>query len=192
MGGVHRCCLHFCPSRPNAHHWVLINRGTRGCVLQGDAKGKGRKEGRRGRESGNREAHAGTRADPATHADTEHSRGGKAAGSQTNRNREKQQPHTGQSRTIKAPKATCTDTKWKPVPAAQDRETSRTNKGRRAQARHGGAGQSPASELPSPDSKGAHSPPVQREEGNRPLQRSTPGRRDTESHRQGATAGREA
>jgi hypothetical protein len=66
-------------------------------VLQRDAKEKRRKEG--GKEAGNREAHAGNRADPTTQADAEHSRSSKShTGAQTNRNKEEEQPHTAQAR----------------------------------------------------------------------------------------------
>jgi hypothetical protein len=68
-------------------------------VLQRDAKEKRRKGG--GKEAGNREAHAGNRADPATQADAEHSRCSKShTAAQTNRNKEEEQPHTAQARKV--------------------------------------------------------------------------------------------
>jgi hypothetical protein len=93
-------------------------------------------------------------AHPATQADTEHSRGGKShAGAQNNRNREKQQPHTAQSRTSLA---TRTDTNRIPAPGAQVREKSSTRA--RAQACHGGAGKTLAPAPAKPRQRGDTQP----------------------------------
>jgi hypothetical protein len=52
-----------------------------GCVTK---KRGGEKKERAGKQEGNQEAYAGNRADPATQADTEHSRGGRSrSGTQT-------------------------------------------------------------------------------------------------------------
>jgi hypothetical protein len=65
------------------HSWCVTKR-CKGVTKEGG-----------GKEAGNREAHAGNRANPAAQADSEHSRGSKShTGAQTNRNREKEQPHT--------------------------------------------------------------------------------------------------
>jgi hypothetical protein len=74
-------------------------------------------------------------ADPATQADTVHSRGGKSrAGAYTNRNGETQQPHAADTRTNQAPQAARTDTKCGPPPAARPRNKQEKRKG--AMRRH--------------------------------------------------------
>jgi hypothetical protein len=93
------------------------------CVLQRDTKkGEGWKMEERKQET-KRHTHG---ADPATQADTEKPEAENAVLEHAPTEIEKkQQPHTAETRTNHAPKATRTDTKRKHAPAAQDRETSR-------------------------------------------------------------------
>jgi hypothetical protein len=119
-------------------------------------------------EAGDREAHAGNRADPATQADAEHSGGSKShTGAQTNRTREKGQPHTAQARKSKAPK----DHPHKHQTEIHNSGTKPRNKDKIT----GAAPRQAAEALgkprhqnpPSLGSKGANGPPTPRAKGQR-------------------------
>jgi hypothetical protein len=107
-----------------------------------------------GKQAANRQAHAGNRADPATLADRTQQRWKTL---RTNPSQPEQSKATTTHGTIQNEQGHQHRPKWKPVPAAQDCETSRTT----ASALRPGTPRS----LPDPGSKGAHGPPSQREEG---------------------------
>jgi hypothetical protein len=119
-----------------------------------------------GKEAGNREAHAGNRADPAAQADAEHSVGSEShTGAQTNRNREKEQPHTAQARKSKSPKGHShrhqTETHNSSIkPGNKDKR-----KGAVPRQATEALGTPRRQNLPSPGSKGAHGPPMPRAKG---------------------------
>jgi hypothetical protein len=120
-------CRHSFQRKPHLSEIVLVADACECCfsklvMLPRDAKGKGRKGEKRVQET-ERQTQGPEPTQQHRPTQNSHSRGGKSRdGSQTNRDREKQ-PHTAQSRRSKA---TRTDTKRKPVPAAQDCQTIRT------------------------------------------------------------------
>jgi hypothetical protein len=98
------CRCGFPAPHPHYIYELYVQRSSRSISVTNRRGGK-RKE-KAGKQAGNREAQAGDRADPATQADSAHSRGGRSRErTHTNRNREKQHPPTAQSRANEAPKA---------------------------------------------------------------------------------------
>jgi hypothetical protein len=108
-------------------------------------------------------------ANPATQADTEHSRGKKRrAEAQTNRNRQRQ-PHTEQTRPPRPSAQTPQGHPHRPptqTHASGKGSQSKQEKRKGAMRRHATEARKPwRRNPPVPASEGAHSPPVKREEG---------------------------
>jgi hypothetical protein len=120
----------------------------------------GERKGVAGKQAGNREAHTGNTADTPTQVDTEHSRGRNRLARTHNIRSKESNNHTRQNpEQARPPKAACTYTKWASVQAAQECESS----GTKARAPRPGLPRRRWNP-PSPGSKGAHGPPVHREE----------------------------